>query len=594
MGGDMLLNNITFKDLRKYKMILNGDLFTFDPDFSTNSHLGFDWQCTDNINTNKSCDHLFNSMDKSIVNADFNRIPLHETNLKYSYTFALEVYDKSNMYRERCFDSVQFNTNIINDTNVSVISLFISTTAISNRINEYDKVRIIANVINDIDVVYEYRWFEINELLTDQEIIMYSESSTNSLNLILKPNILTVGLTYSFKLEIFKYDSNNKLIAYGISTETQIYVMTGPRIIANSFVISPECPNGVTVYDTINDYMENIYSLSVIADGDVLPLLYQFMYNNNRFFHPNLLSTPYIDNIQLPIGENTLFVNVYDAQATLTTDSIQCNVMLNSYSECIDKNNIFGDIDLYITEYERYLYILQTANVYLLYLTDNKNTVTNIDQCLQDTLSIILDTIYNNINGDTLCENNINFIILLSDVLKLWMDLVDFDSKLMKQFYKANDNKMQLETVIYNSLDPCDYITNEIGYKNIEKLTVSTESIIKNIVKIYYKKEDITQYLSPIEINDNYKHLLYALSSPIIQFIKYTNNHNIYNLLASALHIASLSAISTSIPGEELVLTFDEFSLFTSRVSNNNNNITITIQNISVYIPNDILFTKKK
>ncbi len=39
-------------------------------------------------------------------------------------------------------------------------------------------------------MIYEYRWFEINGLLTDQQMIQYSESAQDSLNFIPKSNIL--------------------------------------------------------------------------------------------------------------------------------------------------------------------------------------------------------------------------------------------------------------------------------------------------------------------------------------------------------------------------------------------------------------------
>ena len=62
---------------------------------------------------------------------------------------------------------------------------------------------------------------------------------------------------------------------------------------------------------------------------------------------------------------------------------------------------------------------------------------------------------------------------------------------------------------------------------------------------------DITSSLSVLEVNDNYKHLL-------------------------------------SIPGEEILLEFDKFSLYSTRISNGYN-MSINVQGISVFIPNDVL-----
>eukprot|EP01084_Bolivina_argentea_P195041 334696_1 len=242
MGGNILLNHISFKDLGTYKTILHGDLFTLDPMYSSKNHLGFDWRCINDININNSCDQLFSAIDKSIITVDFSTISLDTTDLEYSYTFLLEVFDETNMNRDSCNDYIQFNAHI-NNTNTSIIRLFISATAISNTINVYDKVRIITDIINDIDTVYEHHWFETNGLLTGQQMIAYSESAVDSLNLILKSNILTAGITYSFQLEVFKYDNNNNLIVYGESATVKISVLIGPTIIENSFMISPPCVN---------------------------------------------------------------------------------------------------------------------------------------------------------------------------------------------------------------------------------------------------------------------------------------------------------------------------------------------------------------
>ncbi len=79
-------------------------------------------------------------------------------------------------------------------------------------------------------------------------------------------------MTYSFQLEVFKYDNNNnELIVYGKSAIIDIYVLIGPNIIDNSFMISPPCVNGIITYDSINEYIKNTQSLSVVASGDVLP-----------------------------------------------------------------------------------------------------------------------------------------------------------------------------------------------------------------------------------------------------------------------------------------------------------------------------------
>ncbi len=148
-------------------------------------------------------------------------------------------------------------------------------------------------------------------------ITLLTECVIDSLNLIAR-------ITYSFQLEVFKY--NNKLITYGKSTTIENCC---------------KCIYDIT-YDTINEYRKSTQSRSVTATGDMWPLLCGYC-------HPNLLSTLHIDHIQPS-------VHVFDEQSVLATDCMQCNIILNSYVECTDKNNICHDIDSLITEYDKFLY----------------------------------------------------------------------------------------------------------------------------------------------------------------------------------------------------------------------------------------------
>ena len=67
------------------------------------------------------------------------------------------------------------------------------------------------------------------------------------------------------------------------------------------------------------------------------------------------------------------------------------------------------------------------------------------------------------------------------------------------------------------------------------------------------------------------------------------NNREIHNLFSSALYIASLSSLSTSIPGEEIVFTFHQFSLYSTRIDIATSNISVIVQNISIFIPEELL-----
>eukprot|EP01083_Nonionella_stella_P145630 456688_1 len=577
MGGDIVLNGISSQDLTSYTMVLNGALFTFDPDqISSSDHLHFEWRCIDRINTNQSCTDLLDSAEDGIVNADFSTINGQD---EYIYTFILSVYDGHNAQREHCIDYVQLTAHI-DDTASDSIAL--STTAIANRINVYDKVRIVVNVVHNAHVITSHLWHEVGGLLSDSQLVQYSESVDNSLNLVLQANVLTPGSTYAFQLEVFGDGQ-----AYGISEVNAIYVFTEPRIITNSFRISPEC---TTNYASIHEYIQHKHSLFVIADADYPPLLYQFTYNNYYYAHPNLISTPYLNDIYMPIGSNTFTVHVYDAESALVKDSLHCNITLDSYAECVDFDVFDTLSDSFITDYEKQLYTLQISHVYLQYLFDYIDLIDKSEQCVRKTLSRTLTEINSNIEAYDLCENNM--VIVLSQVWKLWMDLV-VTMKWTAHFYNDRQSISNIEEILFGALDPCLYIKDHIGYDKVEtELSVSIDSIVTNIVKIYHHDSDITSKLSTIETHDKYKHLLYSLAESVIAFIGATNNHEIYNLLSSALYVASLSTVSTSIPGESIVFQFDKFFVFTTRISDHN--ISVMAHNISIYIPDDILSSDRR
>ncbi len=104
-----------------------------------------------------------------------------------------------------------------------------------------------------------------------------------------------------------------------------------------------------------------------------------------------------------------------------------------------------------------------------------------------------------------LCQSN--FEVLLTQVLILSIQIGMSDLQII------NDNIEAIFYLINSALDPCYFITENITYSNVEQLTVSTNSIVTNIVKIYFNSKDITNYLSMIIINSNYNDLLYLFSS---------------------------------------------------------------------------------
>eukprot|EP01084_Bolivina_argentea_P035191 65274_1 len=142
-------------------------------------------------------------------------------------------------------------------------------------------------------------------------------------------------------------------------------------------------------------------------------------------------------------------------------------------------------------------------------------------------------------------------------------------------------------------LDPCKYISDQI--ESVSEFHVSMDSIITRKPKIYDEnKQDITNNLSPIISNIKYHHLLYSIIRSVINIdlFDHLSQHNsieLYNLVASALYVSKLIGISLSIPGETMFEEFNDFSLLSFRVSNEE--INVTVNDIDIFIPHDVTNT---
>eukprot|EP01084_Bolivina_argentea_P163888 285033_1 len=82
------------------------------------------------------------------------------------------------------------------------------------------------------------------EFLSTNQLIGYGDPIENSLNLILKSNILIEGTAYSFQLTIYQNDitkdtlEDNKVIAYGLASVIDMHVLKNSIINDASFEIN--------------------------------------------------------------------------------------------------------------------------------------------------------------------------------------------------------------------------------------------------------------------------------------------------------------------------------------------------------------------
>eukprot|EP01083_Nonionella_stella_P007216 20844_1 len=545
MGDDIVLNDVSWPALTAFPLQFNGALFTYSPDDVSINDFDFEWECVDDMGN--PCAYLLDDTDSGIV--DIHLSALSRQNA-FGFTLFMNIYNTK--HEQVCSDSIGFHATILSDNDVQN-ALIVSATPIANRINADDKLRIIADIINKdrFDDRYEHRWFEVDGLLTDADVLLHSQTNHNSLNLVLKSNTLKAGHVYHFRLEVLRYNQANVLTQHGISSIIEIYINAAVSIMDHSLLLSPECPNGEITYDSINDYIDrmNQYRVSVVVDSSAtnVPLLYEFSH-----IQANMLSTPFEDHVQLYIGNNTLRAHVYDdALSVVTTASVQCRVMVTDDTQCID--GLFDDLDLFLTDYDIYLYILQQSHLYLQYLFDYKPSDT---QCIQEALSVIATTLDQYSTLDALCQSKL--VILLSSVLRLWIDVA-----LSVEWFAYAD---AVHHLVFAVLDPCLMIS----FKNIYQMTGSHQS-----------------HLSILQVNHRYHLLLYSFTDSLLEWATLTHDKQIYRLLSSSLYIASLSTISNSIPGEQTVIERDSFALFSSTISPYMYRDTraVSIRNVTVHIP---------
>ncbi len=614
---DITPNNIILNDVdpnidfEGVELELNGKLFTYDPNGENDKDFSYQWICINTV-LSESCRYLLDSDYNGIVYVDLERYNF-EYSSSYSFEFTLTVKDNSNPNRTECVTKSVIQINTADNAGMDKKLLIVTATGMEHEINKNERVRMLGNIINyEIyqllqDGSLYYEWVELNGLLNTDKINEHRQTlHDNSLNLILSENVLESRQIYSFQLIVSQYSDDNKLnlIGYGESAPVSISVLSEPIILTNSFQIKPDCN---AQYDSISELLSIKHSLSISADSEYGPLSYQFGYidDNNYYFNSFAIYDSFESNIYLPpIGQFEIFANIIDSKSSIINESVQCSITLASYSECIDFED---DIILFMTNNsavsvsQQYSFIFQQTNTYLQYLYKYDEN----DDCIENSLDQILWSLNEYVVTSSISLCNTYYPITLSQIMMLWMDLVTTKHELIIAFYvdsysdlddldliitENSNSLLKLKKLIYGILDPCSFIND---LQIVKQFTVSTDSIITQIPKIYYKKNDITSNLSPIIVDPNYHHLLHEITESIIDLIKHIPYHHsidLYNLISSALYISELIRVSLSISGELSFTDFDGFSIYSLRV--HDEYINTSLHNIFVYIPDDITKTK--
>ena len=617
-ANDISLKDIDpMNDLNNLELELNGDLFTFDKltnvkGINSKGNLLWNWGCYDQDNV--SCDDLIDtSSSNRIIYIDFPSIFKSRT-FDYAsfYSFTFTMFVSHTLTNYVCMDSITFAFTTIaksnTTTDLETEKLFmISVIPIDDEININERLRLIGNIINydqsqlSNQAVMKYQWIELNGLLSNDTINKYKKSTDNSPNLILAENTLNSGEIYSFQLIVSQYsNSRPDRIGYGISTPINITTLSIPNIITGSFTITPDCRNR---YESISELLSMPHTLSLSAHSVNVytTLLYRFGYiqiDDISYFHSSTTAESTLSNVYFPVGDSEIFATVIDAELAENTETIQCSVELDTYSECIVDFagflNKTQSVNVHehpqdVNATEQFAVICQISQYYVQYLNYYEGAD---NECMERSLRSILDALEEHVVGDSLCWSD--FVVLLSQTMRAWLGFVnDLHGKSNSKtapvsLYEDVQTLYDIKTLLFSILDPCLFITNHVT--SMEDLRVTQESIINKIPKIYYDDEDVTRHLSVIITNPNYHHLLYSLSSSMMEMFQYLSHHDsidLYNLLSASLYISELIKISLSIPGEATFAKFDRFTLYSTRI--NNENVNVTLQNISVFVPKDVI-----
>lgn len=288
-SGNKYISNVTPDTVKSRSFTLDGDTFSYDPD---NNNYEFEWKCTllvyrtDNNSTQEDCsDSVFSELNRGVTDVSLTDEVFDSLDAVYIYYFEMAMYDSENTdTRDPCLTSstLTIENLISSDVGDELTILDVSVVAASTKINRNEKLRLIANIageqydaVTDYDV-YSIEWSEVNGYLTMQDIEQYQTNANDKANyLVLERNVLMEGYTYEFEVIVL----NEEYSEYGRAS-ISIYVKQGPSIVDESFEILPieisVCNGNTTYYSSTENVFTNFYDISVDANGDNMPLDYQF------------------------------------------------------------------------------------------------------------------------------------------------------------------------------------------------------------------------------------------------------------------------------------------------------------------------------
>ena len=587
--NDIDFGLLSIQSLNTKSLLLDANFFTFDPDksFNDKDHLIWDWNCQYN---STNCNNILNNIGSGFVSVIFSGAFMKGQT--YVFDIYMNVSDNTLPFRSDCFDMTTIQFRIAEENEIIPInSLIVSLIALETLIAVDEKVKIISDVSAvNYDTILSYNWMEISNKI--------DVSYITTPNLILDEYRVSEGETYTFVLIVNEYDIDGILISNGTSM-IDITVKQNPVI--NSFIVIPSC-NNVSYQDIKEAINENAYTLAINGSG-MEPLIYKFGVGGEiiNYFHTSYVFEYILNDVMLPIGNNILYGFLYDNDNANVHATTYCDISIQSFNCEMNEFEMIVEsrLDELFDEGSKYIAIFKISQIYLSYINQYSNDIDNV-LCVLNNLDDILRINYEYFSKEqnVLCE--LDEVNLLSDVIYNWIEILLSNQIYINHFLTDLNDTVYLSELIKIIYDPCNLYNNIIN--DFDLLFTKYESLLINKPKVFYRNEtnyndyiDITKYISKYIINNN-NNKFYSFISLNIELLNnfYISNLHInegnkmYSYIKYGLYLYELIKSSLYIPNElnKLSLNNNSIDIYTHKI--NNNNINITISNISVFIGNEL------
>ncbi len=199
----------------------------------------------------------------------------------------------------------------------------------------------------------------------------------------------------------------------------------GDQVVTNtmsehSFRIQPDCNKE---YAPISELLSTEHSISLFADSEYTPLIYQFGYNDSE--HKYYLHS----SIYLTIGNYDIFGNEVHAKSSVLSSFTVCEVTAQSYTQYLDFEQHISE-PYYLSSELSHSFLFQQTNHYIQYLFKYNND----QDCATYSLVSILDLLHIEFvemsGNNILCEIS-KTTICLSETVNLSMKLNETDNDLI-------------------------------------------------------------------------------------------------------------------------------------------------------------------